>query len=169
MIKKPNSRIECLLYILGFGDGRISTSLSRIEALITCLITGDTPSSLTPLSRNEKFLMAILGLYPINELPIPSNRIEVLLNKLAIGDSNLEDIRTPLSNVEELLIYIIETGGLGDFEIEDALLVLENGDYVVTEDSNFIKVGIKRIQATNLLSTEDDDMLVNENSDCIKK
>lgn len=145
MSTELKSRIERLLYLLSFGEGDIKTSLSRIEFLIKCLIMGDTPSSFIPLSRNEKFLMAILGLYSIDELPRPSSRVEVLLNKLATGDSNLEDVKSPLSDLERLLIYIIETGGIGDFEIEDVLLILENGDHVVTENDDFIKVGIKRV------------------------
>lgn len=91
--------------------------LSRIETLWNCLITGETPD-FEPLSRNEKYLMAMLDRYDISNLPAPMSRGEKLLYKIAVGETDLSDVPGYLSRYEELLKYLIENGGIsgGDFE-----------------------------------------------------
>ena len=91
--------------------------LSRIETLWNCLITGETPD-FEPLSRNEKYLMAMLDRYDISNLPTPMSRGEKLLYKIAVGETDLSDVPGYLSRYEELLKYLIENGGIsgGDFE-----------------------------------------------------
>ena len=91
--------------------------LSRIEKLWNCLITGETPD-FKPLSRNEKYLMAMLDRYDISNLPAPMSRGEKLLYKIAIGETDLSDVPGYLSRYEELLKYLIENGEIsgGDFE-----------------------------------------------------
>ena len=91
--------------------------LSRIEKLWNCLITGETPD-FEPLSRNEKYLMAMLDRYDISNLPAPMSRGEKLLYKIAVGETDLSDVPGYLSRYEELLKYLIENGGIsgGDFE-----------------------------------------------------
>ena len=91
--------------------------LSRIEKLWNCLITGETPD-FEPLSRNEKYLMAMLDRYDISNLPAPISRGEKLLYKIAVGETDLSDVPGYLSRYEELLKYLIENGGIsgGDFE-----------------------------------------------------
>lgn len=91
--------------------------LSRIEKLWNCLITGETPD-FEPLSRNEKYLMAMLDRYDISNLPAPTSRGEKLLYKIAVGETDLSDVPGYLSRYEELLKYLIENGGIsgGDFE-----------------------------------------------------
>ena len=91
--------------------------LSRIEKLWNCLITGETPD-FEPLSRNEKYLMAMLDRYDISNLPAPMSRGEQLLYKIAVGETDLSDVPGYLSRYEELMKYLIENGGIseGDFE-----------------------------------------------------
>ena len=86
--------------------------LSRIEKLWNCLITGETPD-FEPLSRNEKYLMAMLDRYDISNLPAPMSRGEKLLYKIAVGETDLSDVPGYLSRYEELLKYLIENGGIG--------------------------------------------------------
>ena len=91
--------------------------LSRIEKLWNCLITEEAPD-FEPLSRNEKYLMAMLDRYDISNLPAPMSRGEKLLYKIAVGETDLSDVPGYLSRYEELLKYLIENGGIsgGDFE-----------------------------------------------------
>ena len=111
------SRIEKFLFaICSLDSSDLPVPLSRIEELYNCLVTGDTPPTLEPSSRAEKFLMACLGVYDINKLPEPLSRSEVLLKKIATCDSNLEDVDNLQSKYEFLLAYIIKNGGVGDFE-----------------------------------------------------
>ena len=111
------SRIEKFLFaICSLDSSDLPVPLSRIEELYYCLVTGDTPPTFEPLSRAEKFLMACLGVYDVNKLPEPLSRSEVLLKKIATGDSNLEDVDNLQSKYEFLLAYIIQNGGIGDFD-----------------------------------------------------
>ena len=108
------SRLEKFLYALySLDSSDLPTPLSRIEELYNCWVTGEEAPTFKPLSRVEKYLMAILGVYDVNELPNPISRVEVLLYKLAIGDDNLDDIKSFLSEHEELLAEIIRNGGVG--------------------------------------------------------
>lgn len=107
------SRLEKFLYALYSLDySDLPTPLSRIEELYNCLVTGAEVPTFEPLSRVEKYLMAILGVYDVNELPLPLSRVEVLLHKLATGNDNLDDIESFLSRHEELLAEIIRNGGI---------------------------------------------------------
>ena len=102
------SRLEKFLYALySLDSSDLPNPLSRIEELYKCLVTGEEPPTFEPLSRVEKYLMAILGVYDANELPNPISRVEVLLHKLAIGDDNLDDVKSFLSKHEELLGEIV--------------------------------------------------------------
>ena len=120
------SRLEKFLYALySLDSSDLPTPLSRIEELYKCLVTGEEAPSFEPISRTEKYLMAILGVYDVNELPNPISRVEVLLYKLATGDDNLDDIKSFLSEHEELLAEIIRNGGVGgNIDIEYVLYTL---------------------------------------------
>lgn len=120
----PLSRLEMLLYYL-IINGKISdddlTSMvgyAKIgEAVIHDTIMRDFSNSILlwePLSRSEKYLMYILGVYDIEDLPEPKSRAEVLLYKLAVGDNDLSDIEPLQSRYEESLAAIILNGGIND-------------------------------------------------------
>lgn len=110
------SRLEKFIYaICSMEVSDLPAPLSRIEILWNCLITGETPD-FEPQSRNEKYLMAMLGLYELENLPAPMSRGEKLLYKIAMGETDLSDIPAYLSRYEELLGYLAENGGVGDFE-----------------------------------------------------
>ena len=112
------SRLEKFIYAICSMDVTdLPVPLSRIETLWNCLITGETPD-FEPLSRNEKYLMAMLDRYDISNLPAPMSRGEKLLYKIAVGETDLSDVPGYLSRYEELLKYLIENGGIsgGDFE-----------------------------------------------------
>lgn len=113
-----DSRLEKFIYAICSMDVTdLPVPLSRIETLWNCLITGKTPD-FEPLSRNEKYLMAMLDRYDISSLPAPMSRGEKLLYKIAVGETDLSDVPGYLSRYEELLKYLIENGGIsgGDFE-----------------------------------------------------
>ncbi len=113
-----DSRLEKFIYAICSMDVTdLPVPLSRIEKLWNCLITGETPD-FEPLSRNEKYLMAMLDRYDLNNLPAPMSRGEKLLYKIAVGETDLSDVPEYLSRYEELLKYLIENGGIsgGDFE-----------------------------------------------------
>ena len=113
-----DSRLEKFIYAICSMDvSDLPVPLSRIETLWNCLITGETPD-FEPLSRNEKYLMAMLDRYDISNLPAPMSRGEKLLYKIAVGETDLSDVPDYLSRYEELLKYLIENGGIsgGDFE-----------------------------------------------------
>ena len=113
-----DSRLEKFIYAICSMDVTdLPVPLSRIEKLWNCLITGETPD-FEPLSRNEKYLMAMLDRYDISNLPAPMSRGEKLLYKIAVGETDLSDVPEYLSRYEELLKYLIENGGIrgGDFE-----------------------------------------------------
>lgn len=113
-----DSRLEKFIYaICSMEVSDLPAPLSRIEILWNCLITGETPD-FEPLSRNEKYLMAMLDRYDISNLPAPMSRGEKLLYKIAVGETDLSDVPDYLSRYEELLKYLIENGGIsgGDFE-----------------------------------------------------
>ena len=112
------SRLEKFIYAICSMDVTdLPVPLSRIEKLWNYLITGETPD-FEPLSRNEKYLMAMLDRYDISNLPAPMSRGEKLLYKIAVGETDLSDVPGYLSRYEELLKYLIENGGIsgGDFE-----------------------------------------------------
>ena len=113
-----DSRLEKFIYAICSMDvSDLPVPLSRIEKLWNCLITGETPD-FEPLSRNEKYLMAMLNYYDISNLPTPMSRGEKLLYKIAVGETDLSDVPGYLSRYEELLKYLIKNGGIsgGDFE-----------------------------------------------------
>ena len=113
-----DSRLEKFIYAICSMDvSDLPVPLSRIEKLWNCLITGEIPD-FEPLSRNEKYLMAMLDRYDISNLPAPMSRGEKLLYKIAVGETDLSDVPGYLSRYEELLKYLIENGGIsgGDFE-----------------------------------------------------
>ena len=120
------SRLEKFLYALySLDSSDLPNPLSRIEELYKCLVTGDEAPTFEPISRVEKYLMAILGGYDVELLPNPLSRVEVLLYKLATGDDNLDDIKSFLSEHEELLAEIIRNGGVGgNIDIEYVLYTL---------------------------------------------
>lgn len=108
------SRLEKFLYALySLDHSDLPTPLSRIEELYKCWVTGEETPTFEPLSRVEKYLMAILGVYDVDSLLNPLSRVEVLLYKLATGDDNLDDVKSFLSEHEELLAEIIRNGGIG--------------------------------------------------------
>ena len=108
-----DSRLEKFIYAICSMDvSDLPVPLSRIEKLWNCLITGETPD-FEPLSRNEKYLMAMLDRYDISNLPAPISRGEKLLYKIAVGETDLSDVPGYLSRYEELLKYLIENGGIG--------------------------------------------------------
>ena len=114
------SRIEKFLYaICSLDTDDLPTPLSRIEELYNCLVTGEDIPTFTPLSRAEKFVMAMLGAYDVELLPTPISRSETLMKKIATGDNSLDDIDNLQSRYEFLLAYIIKAGGFnggsGDF------------------------------------------------------
>lgn len=56
---------------------------SRLEKFIYAIRSMEVSDLPAPQSRNELYLMAILGLYDINNLPVPLSRIERLLYEIA--------------------------------------------------------------------------------------
>lgn len=157
-ILMSKSRLEKFLYALySLDTSDLPNPLSRIEELYKYWVTGEKVPSFKPLSRVEKYLMVILGLYDLetqveqrvlctenndvivdeNEnyicldevtsvvIPAPISRIEKLLYKLATCDDNLDDIKSFLSEHEELLAEIIRNGGAGgNINIEYVLYTL---------------------------------------------
>ena len=123
------SRLEKFLYALySLDSSDLPKPLSRIEELYKCLVTGEEAPTFEPTSRVEKYLMAILGGYDVDSLPNPLSRVEVLLYKLATGDDNLDDVKSFLSEHEELLAEIIRNGGVGgNIDIEYVLHTLSTG------------------------------------------
>ena len=120
------SRLEKFLYALySLDSSDLPNPLSRIEELYKCLVTGEEAPTFEPISRVEKYLMAILGGYDVDSLPNPLSRVEVLLYKLATGDDNLDNVEVFLSEHEELLAEIIRNGGAGgNINIEYVLYTL---------------------------------------------
>ena len=120
------SRLEKFLYALySLDSSDLPNPISRIEELYKCWVTGEEAPTFEPLSRVEKYLMAILGAYDVESLPNPLSRVEVLLYKLATGDDNLDGFDTFLSKHEELLAEIIRNGGAGgNINIEYVLYTL---------------------------------------------
>ena len=125
-ILMSKSRLEKFLYALySLDSSDLPKPLSRIEELYKCLVTGEEAPTFEPLSRVEKYLMSILGVYDVDSLPNPLSRVEVLLYKLATGDDNLDDVKSFLSEHEELLAEIIRNGGVGgNIDIEYVLYTL---------------------------------------------
>ena len=140
------SRLEKFLYALySLDSSDLPNPLSRIEELYKCLVTGDEAPTFEPLSRVEKYLMAILGVYDVSELPNPISRVEVLLYKLAIGDNNLDDVKSFLSEHEELLAEIIRNGGVGgNIDIEYVLYALS------TESNTLYNTAEKPVKSASL-------------------
>ena len=140
-----DSRLEKFIYAICSMDvSDLPVPLSRIEKLWKCLITGETPD-FEPLSRNEKYLMAMLDRYDISNLPAPMSRGEKLLYKIAVGETDLSDVAGYLSRYEELLKYLIENGGGGGgvLEKEDFNAISKNGDILVTKNGdNLIYRGV---------------------------
>ncbi|WP_405309144.1 hypothetical protein [Methanobrevibacter sp.] len=116
-----DSRLEKFIYAICSMDvSDLPVPLSRIEKLWKCLITGETPD-FEPLSRNEKYLMAMLDRYDISNLPAPMSRGEKLLYKIAVGETDLSDVPGYLSRYEELLKYLIENGEISEDDFEYVL------------------------------------------------
>ena len=118
------SRLEKFIYaICSMEVADLPAPLSRIETLWNCLINDEVPG-FEPQSRNEKYLMAMLDRYDINDLPTPMSRGEKLLYKIAVGDTDLSDIPDFLSRYEELLKCVIENGGIKGNNFEYVLHTL---------------------------------------------
>ena len=127
------SRLEKFIYAICSMDVTdLPTPLSRIEKLWNCLITGETPD-FEPLSRNEKYLMAMLDRYDISNLPAPMSRGEKLLYKIAVGETDLSDVPEYLSRYEELLKYLIENGGISGGDFEYVLYTINKSLYTLYE------------------------------------
>ena len=126
-----DSRLEKFIYAICSMDvSDLPVPLSRIEKLWNCLITGETPD-FEPLSRNEKYLMAMLDRYDISNLPAPMSRGEKLLYKIAVGETDLSDVPDYLSRYEELLKYLIENGGISGGDFEYVLYTLNQSLYTL--------------------------------------
>lgn len=126
-----DSRLEKFIYAICSMDvSDLPVPLSRIEKLWNCLITGETPD-FEPLSRNEKYLMAMLDRYDISNLPAPMSRGEKLLYKIAVGETDLSDVPGYLSRYEELLKYLIENGGISGGDFEYVLYTLNQSLYTL--------------------------------------
>lgn len=126
-----DSRLEKFIYAICSMDvSDLPVPLSRIEKLWNCLITGETPD-FEPLSRNEKYLMAMLDRYDISNLPAPMSRGEKLLYKIAMGETDLSDVPGYLSRYEELLKYLIENGGISGGDFEYVLYTLNQSLYTL--------------------------------------
>lgn len=118
------SRLEKFIYaICSMEVADLPAPLSRIETLWNCLINDEVPD-FEPQSRNEKYLMAMLDRYDINDLPTPMSRGEKLLYKIAVGDTDLSNIPDFLSRYEELLKCVIENGGIKGEDFEYVLHTL---------------------------------------------
>ena len=126
-----DSRLEKFIYAICSMDvSDLPVPLSRIEKLWNCLITGETPD-FEPLSRNEKYLMAMLDRYDISNLPAPMSRGEKLLYKIAVGETDLSDVPGYLSRYEELLKYLIENGKNSEDDFEYVLYTLNQSLYTL--------------------------------------
>ena len=126
-----DSILEKFIYAICSMDvSDLPVPLSRIEKLWNCLITGETPD-FEPLSRNEKYLMAMLDRYDISNLPAPMSRGEKLLYKIAVGETDLSDVPGYLSRYEELLKYLIENGGISGGDFEYVLYTLNQSLYTL--------------------------------------
>ena len=126
-----DSRLEKFIYAICSMDvSDLPVPLSRIEKLWNCLITEEAPD-FEPLSRNEKYLMAMLDRYDISNLPAPMSRGEKLLYKIAVGETDLSDVPGYLSRYEELLKYLIENGGISGSDFEYVLHTLNQSLYTL--------------------------------------
>lgn len=80
-----DSRLEKFIYaICSMEVSDLPAPLSRIETLWNCLITGETPD-FEPQSRNELYLMAILELYDVENLPTPLSRGGIIIREIYKG------------------------------------------------------------------------------------
>ncbi|MDD6761634.1 MAG: hypothetical protein PUD99_09480 [Turicibacter sp.] len=164
-----DSRLEKFIYAICSMDVTdLPVPLSRIEKLWNCLITGETPN-FEPLSRNEKYLMAMLDRYDISNLPAPMSRGEKLLYKIAVGETDLSDVPGYLSRYEELLKYLIENGGISGGDFEYVLYTINQSLYTLYTTAekpvksailkgntlvNLIDNGSKRKQITYTVATK---------------
>lgn len=153
-----DSRLEKFIYAICSMDVTdLPVPLSRIEKLWNCLITGEIPD-FEPLSRNEKYLMAMLDRYDISNLPAPMSRGEKLLYKIAVGETDLSDVPGYLSRYEELLKYLIENGGISGGDFEYVLYTLNQSLYTLyTTAEKPVKSAILKGQTlVNLFNFEND-------------
>ena len=156
-----DSRLEKFIYAICSMDvSDLPVPLSRIETLWNCLITGETPD-FEPLSRNEKYLMAMLDRYDISNLPAPMSRGEKLLYKIAVGETDLSDVPGYLSRYEELLKYLIENGEISEDDFEYVLYTLNQSLYTLyTTAEKPVKSAILKgqtlVNLANLFSFDDD-------------
>ena len=151
-----DSRLEKFIYAICSMDvSDLPVPLSRIEKLWNCLITGETPD-FEPLSRNEKYLMAMLDRYDISNLPAPMSRGEKLLYKIAVGETDLSDVPGYLSRYEELLKYLIENGENSEDDFEYVLYTLNQSLYTLyTTAEKPVKSAILKGQTlVNLINLE---------------
>ena len=158
-----DSRLEKFIYAICSMDvSDLPVPLSRIEKLWNCLITGETPD-FEPLSRNEKYLMAMLDRYDISNLPAPMSRGEKLLHKIAVGETDLSDVPGYLSRYEELLKYLIENGGISGGDFEYVLYTLNQSlSTLYTTAKKPVKSAILTGQTlVNLLKVNKDNYIIN--------
>lgn len=149
-----DSRLEKFIYaICSMEVSDLPAPLSRIEILWNCLITGETPD-FEPQSRHEIYLMAMLDLYDIENLPTPMSRDEKLLYKIAVGDTDLSDIPAYLSRYEQLLANLVENGGFGNFEYVLYTLNTALSTLYLTKEKPIKSAILKGQTLVNLLETK---------------
>lgn len=160
-----DSRLEKFIYAICSMDvSDLPVPLSRIEKLWNCLITGETPD-FEPLSRNEKYLMAMLDRYDISNLPAPISRGEKLLYKIAVGETDLSDVPGYLSRYEELLKYLIENSGISGGDFEYVLYTLNQSLYTLyaTAEKPVKSAILKGNTLMNLMTNCKDEYVVRYN------
>ena len=136
---KMLSRLEKFLYaIYSLNVDELPIPLSRIEILWNCLITGDTSAiNFEPLSRYEKYLMAMLGLYDleiqVEQTVLCTENNDVIVdeneNYICLGEVTSGGIPTPMSRIEKLL-YKLATG---DDNLDDIKSFLSRHEELLAE------------------------------------
>ena len=115
---------------------------SRLEKFIYAIRSMEVSDLPAPQSRNELYLMAILGLYDIDNLPVPLSRIERLLYEIAttpiIDESDLL-FYLDGSNSENTTSVIKDLSGNGnDFVANNITLDATNGAIVFDGSSSYL-------------------------------
>ena len=127
-INEATPRKEILLANLcGANDISPKPISSRIETFIKAILDGEF-GGIEPISRSEQYFYAIFS-GDLSRLPSkPQSRSEVLLEKIALGNDDLTDIKPIQSRYELYLAYIIQNS-----------IPINNGnDYLLTESGLYL-------------------------------
>lgn len=146
---------------------------SRLEKLIYAICSMEVSDLPAPQSRNEIYLMALLGLYDIDNLPAPLSRIEKLLYEIATTNTIKPSVDLSYSFLNEESGYAYGSVALsssdstndGDYTIcwadangklndyKDIASFTLSGNMVITYE--FISTNIIPKEATRIIAIKD--------------